>query len=161
MLFFQVLLSVLGRIALSSLFIMSGINHILNWKASEEMLVIALCDWHVHADGIPHACEAITFALDWVPVLLGVAVGLLLIGGLFVLLGFRARLGAFFLILFLVPASVIMHPFWTLIGNPRVVQQIAFTKNIAILGGLLLVLAFGSGIHRVRRLPPPPGEDKR
>jgi putative oxidoreductase len=69
-----------------------------------------------------------------------------LVGGLSVLFGIRARLGALLLIAFLVPVTLAMHNFWAF-SDPgaRMVQQINFMKNLALLGGSLLVVYFGAG----------------
>ncbi len=61
------------------------------------------------------------------------------------LLGFKARVGAVLLIIFLIPATLIFHNFWAFEGMERQMQMIMFMKNLAILGGLLLVLGLGPG----------------
>jgi putative oxidoreductase len=79
-------------------------------------------------------------------VLVPIAGALALIGGLSVLLGFRARAGAWLLVLFLVPVTLWMHRFWGL-SNPAAaqMQQINFMKNAALLGCALLIAYFGAG----------------
>jgi len=75
------------------------------------------------------------------------ASGLLaLIGGLSVLLGYRARFGAFLLLVFLVPVTLVMHRFWGL-SDPQLaaVQKAMFLKNTALVGGALLLVYHGSG----------------
>lgn len=71
---------------------------------------------------------------------------LLILGGLSVLLGYHTRVGAVLLAIFLVPVTLLMHPFWA-IDDPSAaqVQQIMFMKNLALLGGTLLLLHFGPG----------------
>jgi putative oxidoreductase len=44
------------------------------------------------------------------------------------------------LFLFLVPATVIAHNFWTYHGAELQAQLVNFSKNLAILGGLLFVV---------------------
>jgi len=68
------------------------------------------------------------------------AMVLLLVGGLSVLLGYRARNGAWLLIVFLIPATLIFHTDFS-----AKIQTIMFMKNLAILGGLLMITAYGSG----------------
>jgi putative oxidoreductase len=58
-------------------------------------------------------------------------------GGLFLLLGVREKLGIGLLILFLIPATVIYHPFWWAEGVIHEMQTILFLKNLAILGCLI------------------------
>lgn len=62
------------------------------------------------------------------------------------LLGYRARLGALMIIAFLVPATLTMHNFWA-IDDPTMamMQQVMFMKNLAMLGGALLITHFGAG----------------
>ncbi|HTR49474.1 MAG TPA: DoxX family protein [Kofleriaceae bacterium] len=69
-----------------------------------------------------------------------------LAGGLSVLLGYRARFGAFLLLVFLVPVTLIMHRFWGL-ADPQLamMQKAQFMKNVALIGGALLVMYYGAG----------------
>jgi putative oxidoreductase len=69
-----------------------------------------------------------------------------IVGGLSVLLGFHARIGAWLLILFLVPVTFTMHQFWN-VADPaaRAVQLGMFMKNLGLLGGALLLAYFGAG----------------
>jgi len=71
---------------------------------------------------------------------------LALLGGLSVLLGFRAKVGALLLVLFLVPVTFTMHNFWA-VQDPMMalMQQAMFMKNLSMLGGALLIAYFGSG----------------
>jgi putative oxidoreductase len=50
------------------------------------------------------------------------------------------RLGVAALIVFLIPATLIFHPFWQASGMERMGQMINFMKNLAIMGGLLIVV---------------------
>jgi putative oxidoreductase len=67
-------------------------------------------------------------------------------GGLSILFGYRARLGAGLNALFLVPVSLMMHKFWT-VTDPMMaqIQMILFMKNVSRLGGALLIPQFGAG----------------
>jgi putative oxidoreductase len=71
---------------------------------------------------------------------------LALLGGLSILLGYRARFGAFLIVLFLVPVTLIMHKFWGL-SDPQMamMQRVNFMKNVALLGGALMLMYYGSG----------------
>ncbi len=68
------------------------------------------------------------------------AATVLLAGGLSVLLGFKARWGAFALILFLIPTTLIFH---TKFSDP--IQMMMFLKNLGLMGGMLMVTAYGPG----------------
>ncbi len=69
-----------------------------------------------------------------------------LAAGLSILLGYRAKLGAWLIVLFLVPVTLTMHRFWAA-SDPMMAQmQMAmFMKNVSILGGALLIAQFGAG----------------
>lgn len=68
------------------------------------------------------------------------------VGGVMVMLGYRARFGAFLLLLFLVPVTLIMHRFWGL-DDPTLaaMQKAMFWKNTALAGTTLLIMYWGSG----------------
>jgi len=71
---------------------------------------------------------------------------LALAGGLSVALGYRAKLGAWLLVLFLIPVTATMHNFWA-VQDPMMaaMQQAMFFKNLSMLGGALLIAYFGAG----------------
>ena len=68
------------------------------------------------------------------------------VGGLSVALGFHAKGGAWLLVLFLLPVTLMMHRFWT-VTDPAMaqIQQAMFLKNLSMLGGALLIAYFGAG----------------
>lgn len=77
----------------------------------------------------------------------GVAIGLLieLLGGLALLVGWRTRWAALALAVFSVVAAFFFHNYWAAPEAQQMMQQINFTKNLAIAGGLLAFVAFGPG----------------
>ena len=69
-----------------------------------------------------------------------------LVGGLSLLLGFHTRIGAWLLVIFLVPVTLMMHNFWA--ATDLVTYQIEramFLKNLTMLGGALLISYYGAG----------------
>jgi putative oxidoreductase len=114
----------LGRALFAVIFIVASIGHF----SSKEIAFAA-------HQGVP-------FANLLVP-LSGV---LALAGGLSVLLGYKARLGAWMLIAFLVPVTLTMHAFWT-VSDPMMaqMQQAMFLKNVSMMGAALLIAYFGAG----------------
>jgi len=114
----------LGRILYSAIFIEAGPGHF-------SRQTIAYAAGH----GVPLATIA-------VPLSGAMAIA----GGLSILLGYRARIGAWLLVLFLVPVTLMMHNFWA-ITDPMAarMQQIMFMKNMAMLGAALLIAHFGAG----------------
>ena len=69
-------------------------------------------------------------------------------GGVAILTGYGARIGAAALIVFLIPTTLIFHPFWQASGMERTVQMINFMKNLAIMGGLLIVVPASAAAER-------------
>jgi putative oxidoreductase len=69
-----------------------------------------------------------------------------LLGGFSVLLGFQTKIGAWLLVIFLVPVTVMMHNFWS-VSDPMALQieKAMFLKNVTMLGGALLISYFGAG----------------
>ena len=79
----------------------------------------------------------------------GIALVVELLGSLTLVLGWRARWGAVALVLFTIAASVLFHDFWNLADAARRTNEVMFIKNVAIIGGLLMVVAFGPGRYSV------------
>lgn len=113
-------LPLLGRIALSLTFLLSTVGKITDPAGTQAFMA---------SYGMP-----LTGLLMWG------AVAFELVGGLSVLLGYRARWGAVLLAVFLVPATLIFHT-----GFGEQEQVIHFLKNVAILGGLAYVAVYGAG----------------
>jgi len=63
-----------------------------------------------------------------------------------ILLGYRAKLGAWLIVLFLIPVTLMLHKFWT-VQDPMMaqIQMVLFMKNVSMLGGALLISQFGAG----------------
>ena len=118
-------LTLLGRILLSLIFILSGLGKI--------------------GDGSGTAGSMAAKGMVAVPFFLTMAILFELGGGLTVLLGFKALLGAWALVFYLIPVSLIFHNFWAFTGAEQRMQVINFLKNLAIMGGLLLVALRGAG----------------
>ncbi len=131
--FFQNLVVLSARIVLSPLFIFGAVNHLLHWGAMIKSMTGKLESDFGGATPIV------------VQFMLAGATAFLLLGGLSVLLGIRARWGAVLLVAFLIPAALIFHDFWNYDGQIRQLQMANFMKNITITGGLLMVLAVGPG----------------
>ncbi len=80
------------------------------------------------------------------------AVFLLLVGGIMVLLGYRSTLGAIMLLMYWVPITFMVHDFWNQPKDQMRLQSILFMKDIAIIGGLLMLVGKGSGRYSMKRL---------
>lgn len=84
--------------------------------------------------------------------LLIAAICLLLVGGVFLLIGYRSGLAAIFLMLYWIPVTFIVYSWWNDPIEYRRLHSILFMKNLAIVGGLLMILVHGSGRYSVKRL---------
>ncbi len=113
----------LGRLFFALIFLMAGPNH---FKA--QTIAFAA------SQGVPLAS-----------ILVPLSGALALAGGLSILLGYRARIGAWLIVLFLIAVTP-MHNFWA-VADPMMhqMQMVMFMKNIAMLGGALLITQFGAG----------------
>ena len=117
--------SLLGRVLLSAIFIIAGLEKIPGWTNTLG---------YMQAKGM----RAASFFLVCTIVVE-------VLGGLSLLLGYRARVGALMLAIYLIPVSLIFHNFWMLSGPEAQMQFVNFLKNITIIGGLLGVVANGAG----------------
>ena len=66
-------------------------------------------------------------------------------GGLALLLGFHTRAAALLLFLYLIPTTLVFHNFWAYPPEQQQLQMIMFLKNLAIMGGLGMLVSFGPG----------------
>lgn len=118
----------LGRLLLSPIFIFSAVQKVMSWEDTAARMT---------EQGMPE---------DAVPYLLAGAIAFEGLGGVMALLGVWTRLGAFLLIVFLIPTTALFHDFWTLTDQAEWMNQMQhFMKNLTILGGLFLLLGFGPG----------------
>ena len=114
----------LGRLLYSAIFLMTAFGHF-------------------SAGYIGYAAQAGVPAPGLLVPLSGVIATL---GGLSVTLGYKAKIGAWLLVLFLVPVTLLMHNFWA-VTDPmmRGMQTALFMKNVSMLGAALLITHFGAG----------------
>jgi putative oxidoreductase len=117
--------ALIGRILLGAIFLMSGIA-----KVTDTAGTIG----HMNANGIPGAD-----VLVWVAALAEI------FGGISIVFGFLTRIGALGLTVFMVVATLVFHDFWNFTGAEQKTQMINFMKNLSVMGGLLLLVAYGAG----------------
>jgi len=68
------------------------------------------------------------------------------VGALSIILGYKAKAGAWLLIIFLIPVTFYMHAFWKETDAMKMQMQMAnFMKNLSLIGAALLISYFGSG----------------
>jgi len=74
------------------------------------------------------------------------AIVFLLAGSLSLIAGFKARAGAVLLLLFTISGTYFFHHFWTYTEPEQMQEHFkSFMKNVAIMGGLLMIIANGPG----------------
>jgi putative oxidoreductase len=114
----------LGRFLFALIFVMSGPRHFMSQTIAYSA-----------SQGVPLASIAVPVS--------GI---LALAGGLSILLGYRAKIGAWLIVLFLAGVTPLMHKFWG-VTDPMMqqIQMVMFFKNVSIMGGALLISQLGSG----------------
>jgi putative oxidoreductase len=70
-------------------------------------------------------------------------------GGILLAVGWKARWAALAIAAFVVPATLLFHPFWGIPADQVMNQSNHFFKNVSIIGGMLMVFAFGPGAYSV------------
>lgn len=85
-------------------------------------------------------------------ILLKGIIGILLLGGILVLIGYFARLGAGLLLLYWLPFTLIVYSFWDDAPEFKRVHALYFMRNLALCGGLFLLIANGAGKYSIKRL---------
>jgi putative oxidoreductase len=109
-----------GRVFLGTLFLISGILKIAGFAG--------VAGWMASA-GLP-------FASALLVVTIAIEAG----GGLMLVIGWRERWAALVLALFLIPITIVFHAFWSADAAHYQEQLTNFLKNLAILGGMLVVI---------------------
>ena len=118
----QELSAPIGRLLLSMIFIFSGFTKITGYAATQG---------YMEAMGVPGMLLPLVIAVE-------------LLGGIAILLGFKARLVAILMAGFSVVSALLFHQFW--IDES---QMNPFMKNIAMAGGFLMIFAHGAGAYSI------------
>jgi putative oxidoreductase len=122
---FSSFLMLLGRFGLATIFLLSGIGKFLDYD---------------NVAGFMASKE-----LGYIPVLLICAALIEIAGALGLIVGLKTRWVAALLFLYLIPVTILIHNFWQADAAAFEMQRINFLKNLAIMGGLLYVVANGAG----------------
>ena len=121
----QTPLSLIGRVLIALLFIPAGFSKIGGFAGTVG---------YIASKGLPLPEVAAAIAI-------AVELGL----GLLLLVGLQTRWAALGIALFTVVITFIFHNFWAMPAEMVMMQQQAFFKNIAVVGGLLTIAAWGAG----------------
>ncbi len=114
-----------GRILLALIFLVSGYGKIGGFTGTAGYMA---------SKGLPMA-----------EVLLAITIVIEIGAALMLIAGYKARLGAAALFLWMIPVTFIFHNFWAMPADQQMIQQIMFMKNLGLMGGMLYIMAFGSG----------------
>jgi putative oxidoreductase len=117
--------TLVARLLISQIFLISGFMKIADWSGTEAQMA--------------------SRGMFWIPFFHVAAMLVELGAGLSLLLGSKARLGALALFLFLIPVTLTFHNFWTYPEEKQQEQMLFFLHNLALMGGLLLVMTWGPG----------------
>jgi putative oxidoreductase len=121
--------ALIGRILLAVIFIKSGWDKIGGFDQTAAMMA---------SKGLPMA-----------QVLLVITIAVEFGAGILLVIGYQARWAALAFALWLVPVTLVFHKFWDIPADQVQNQMNNFLKNVAILGGMLMVFAFGPGRYSV------------
>jgi len=77
---------------------------------------------------------------------------ILLVGGVLVLIGYYASIGATLLLMYWLPFTLIVYSFWDDAPEYQRIHTLYFMRNLALCGGLMQLIANGAGKYSVRRL---------
>jgi len=126
-------IDLIGRILISIIFIYEAYDTMFYYEETKEIMT--------------------SYGMNWRQDLLLVgSIICLVLGGSLLLLGYRPGLGAFLILLYWIPVTFIAHSFWNDPVENQRIEAILFMKNLAIIGGLMLVYVNGSGRFSIRRL---------
>ncbi len=116
----------LARIMIATIFLMSAVgNKIPNFNSVAGYMA---------AEGVPLPQLALVGAIVF-----------LILGSASVIAGFKIRIGAALLLVFLVLATYYFHDFWAFEGQEQQLQMIQFMKNLSLMGTMLFLMVNGAG----------------
>ena len=117
--------SLVGRILLAALFLPAGIGKLTGFAGTVGYIASAGLP-------LPQVAAALALVVE-------------IVGGIALIAGFGTRFAALALAVFTVVASVFFHNYWAVPAEQQMIQQLMFFKNIAVVGGLLTLAAWGAG----------------
>lgn len=122
---YQNTLNLLGRLLIVALFLPAGLSKITGFEGTVGYFT----------------------SLGMIAPTLAVVIAIIaeVLGGIALLVGFKTRLVAILLAVFTLAASIFGHAFWAAPAEAAFVAQLLFFKNIAVIGGLLILASSGAG----------------
>jgi putative oxidoreductase len=123
--------ALVGRVLLALMFVLAGYGKIGGFEGVASAIA---------SKGLPLP-----------PVAAGIALVVELVGGLMLAVGWKARWAALVIAVFTLFASIFFHDFWNMAEQAAKTNQLMFLKNVGVIGGMLMVWAFGPGRYSVDR----------
>ena len=121
--------SLVGRLFLAALFVPAGIAKLTGFSGTVG---------YISSVGLPFPELGAALALT-----------VEIVGGIALIIGWGTRPAALILALFTLVASVFFHNYWNAPADQQLMQQLLFFKNIAVVGGLSTLAAWGAGAWSV------------
>jgi putative oxidoreductase len=123
--FMNATLELIGRLLIAALYLPAGLSKISGFDGTVGYIGSVGLPW-------PTGAAVLAIALE-------------IVGSVALIVGFQTRVAAAALAVFTAVATVFFHAFWSVAPDQAFVQQLMFFKNVAVIGGLLLVVAHGAG----------------
>ena len=118
-------LALVARILLAAIFISAGFSKLMGFDGTVA---------YIASKDLP------------LPIILaGLTIALEILGGIAIVVGYKARLAGILLGLFSILTAFIFHNFWAVPAEQAYIQNIMFMKNLSMAGGLFLLTVFGAG----------------
>ena len=122
-------LALVARILLAAIFISAGFSKVMGFAGVTA---------YIASRGLPMPM-----------ILAGLTIVLEIVGGIAVVIGYKARIAGLLLGLFTLLAALIFHNFWAFPPEQVYLQNIMFMKNLSMAGGLFLLTVFGAGGYSI------------
>jgi putative oxidoreductase len=122
---FQDIQNLVGRVFIAALFVPAGISKVMSFAGTVG---------YITSVGMPLP-ELSAFLAILIEIISGVGIAI----------GFQTQISALILAFFTLVASIIFHPYWAVPADQAFVTQLLFFKNIAVIGGLLIIASKSPG----------------
>lgn len=136
--------AILGRVFLGAPFLVSGVNKMFYWKEEEKRLMNVIADWQTYTVSSEWLQAIFGEMAILAPFLLMGAALLEIAGAVLLLIGCKEKLGAALLAVVLLFTMVLVQHFWFAEANMKEMQFAFFLRDLAILGGLMIVALQGT-----------------
>jgi len=127
------IIDLLARVFISSIFIFEALDSIFHFEKTKETMTV----------------YGLTWEQDF---LLYTTIIVLMLGGIMVLIGYYAHIGALLLLVYYLPVTLIIYSFWNDPIEVQRIQSLNFMKNIGVCGGLMLMMINRSGKYSIKKL---------